>query len=153
MWIVRPDLFEGESIALTPDFFEETRDRGIVAGWCPQEEVLSHQAVGGFLTHCGWNSILESLCNGVPMLCWPFFADQYLNCKYACDEWGIGMEIKSDVERDEVRVLVRELMDGERGKMLRKKAVEWREKAGAAVCGGGSSCLNLDRLVNEVLCV
>ncbi|KAL8553522.1 hypothetical protein ACS0TY_002001 [Phlomoides rotata] len=151
VWIVRPDLFEGGSRALSLDFLEEIRDRGIVAEWCPQEEVLSHWAIGGFLTHCGWNSVLESMCNGVPMLCWPFFADQHLNCKYACEEWGVGMEIKSDVERDEVRALVSELMDGERGKMLRKRAVEWQEKAAAAV--GGSSCLNLDKLVNEILCV
>ncbi|KAK6121218.1 hypothetical protein DH2020_045044 [Rehmannia glutinosa] len=151
MWIVRPDLVQGENAALTPEFWDEIGDRGFAAEWSPQEEVLGHPAVGGFLTHCGWNSMLESLCNGVPVLCWPFFADQNLNCRYACEEWGIGMEIGGDVKRDEVGFLVRELMDGEKGKMLKKRALEWKKKAAEAVAGGGSSSLNLDRLISEVL--
>ncbi|KAG8368649.1 hypothetical protein BUALT_Bualt15G0067500 [Buddleja alternifolia] len=151
LWVVRPDLVQGENAALGPDYWEETGDRGLVVGWCPQEEVLSHPAVGGFLTHCGWNSINESLASGVPMLCWPFFADQHVNCRYACEEWGVGMEINSDVKRDEVGFLVRELLDGGRGKMMKKRAMEWKEKAGKAISSDGSSYLNLDRLVNEVL--
>ncbi|KAI3448252.1 hypothetical protein Pfo_004917 [Paulownia fortunei] len=151
VWIVRPDLVQGENAALPPEFWEVTGDRGLVAGWSCQEQVLSHPAVGGFLTHCGWNSIMESLCSGVPMLCWPFFSDQRLNCRYVCEEWGIGMEINSDVKRDEVGFLVRELLDGEKGKMLKTRAVEWKEKAAEAIAAGGSSSLNLDRLVSEIL--
>ncbi|KAL6531692.1 hypothetical protein OROMI_028055 [Orobanche minor] len=151
LWVVRPDLVRGGEAALPTEFWEEIGDRGFFAGWSPQEDVLGHAAVGGFLTHCGWNSVMESLCGGVPMLCWPFFADQKLNCRYACEEWGVGMEIGGDVKRGEVGFLVRELMDGERGKMLRKRAVEWRDKAAAAITAGGSSSLNLERLISEVL--
>lgn len=150
---MRPDSVKGENAALPPEIWEEIGDRGFVTGWCPQEEVLGHAAVGGFLTHCGWNSMMESVCSGVPMLCLPFFADQNLNCRYACVEWGIGVEIEGDVKREEVGFLVRELMDGERGEKLRRRAVEWKEKAAAAVAGGGSSYLNLERLINEVLTV
>jgi UDP:flavonoid glycosyltransferase YjiC (YdhE family) len=113
--------------------------------------VLSHPSVGLFLTHCGWNSTLESICAGVPMLCWPFFAEQPTNCRYVCDKWGIGMEIDNDVRREEVARLVREAMDGERGKTMRVKSMVWKEKARQAVDEGGSSSKNLDRLVEFLL--
>jgi UDP:flavonoid glycosyltransferase YjiC (YdhE family) len=58
--------------------------------------VLRHEAVGMFLTHCGWNSMIESIASGVPMLCWPVGGDQQTNCRFACTEWGVGMELASD---------------------------------------------------------
>ena len=132
---------------LPEGFVTDTKERGILASWCPQEMVLSHPSVGLFLTYCGWNSTLESICAGVPMLCWPFFAEQPTNCRYVCDKWGIGMEIDSDVRRQEVARLVREAMDGESGKAMRVKPMVWKEKARQAVDEGGSSSKNLDRLV------
>ncbi|CDP21827.1 unnamed protein product [Coffea canephora] len=65
LWIIRPDLVSGACAILPPEFLEETKDRGLLASWCPQEQVLSHPAIGGFLTHSGWNSTLESICSGV----------------------------------------------------------------------------------------
>ncbi|CBI19176.3 unnamed protein product, partial [Vitis vinifera] len=113
----------------------------------PDLQVLTHQAIGGFLTHNGWNSIIEGLCAGVPMICWPFFAEQQTNCRYCCTEWGVGMEIDSDVKRDEVAKLVRELMEGEKGKEMKKKTMEWKHTAEAATTGpDGSSYLNLEKM-------
>ncbi|KAL5992502.1 hypothetical protein ACLOJK_013421 [Asimina triloba] len=149
LWIVRPDLVMGESAVLPQEFLDATKDRGLLASWCPQEQVLAHPSIGGFLTHCGWNSMLESVCGGVPMICWPFFAEQQTNCRYACTEWGIGMEIDNDVKRDEVQSLVRELMDGEKGKMIKRRAMELKEFAETAAKPGGSSYTNLEKVINE----
>ncbi|GMY30137.1 7-deoxyloganetin glucosyltransferase-like isoform X2 [Fagus crenata] len=151
LWIIRPDLVVGESGILPPEFESETKERGLIVSWCPQEEVLNHHSVGGFLTHCGWNSTIESLCAGVPMLCWPFLADQQTNCKYICNEWGIGMEIKNDVKREEVEKIVRELMEGEKGKKMKKKAMEWKKLAEEATEPLGSSSINLNNFVSDVL--
>uniref|UniRef100_A0A7N2N2Y4 Glycosyltransferase n=2 Tax=Quercus lobata TaxID=97700 RepID=A0A7N2N2Y4_QUELO len=151
LWVIRPDLVVGESGTLPLEFEIETKERSLIISWCPQEEVLSHPSVGGFLTHCGWNSIIESLSAGVPMLCCPFIADQQTNCKYTCNEWGIGMEINNDVKREEVEKNVRELMVGDKGKKMKKKALEWKKLAEDATDPLGSSSINLNNLVSEVL--
>ncbi|MFS7985664.1 putative 7-deoxyloganetin glucosyltransferase [Helianthus anomalus] len=112
---------------------------------------MKHPAIGGFLTHNGWNSTLESISSGVPVLCWPFFAEQQTNCRYSCVEWGIGMEIDTNVKREEVEAQVREIIDGTEGKMMKAKALELKNKATEAVTIGGSSYLNFDKLVTEIM--
>lgn len=147
LWVIRPDMVSGGAEVISAEFMEEVGGRGLLVGWCRQEAVLSHPSIGGFLTHCGWNSVLESVSAGVPMICWPFFADQQMNCFYLCNKWGIGMEINGDVRREKVEGIVRELMEGEKGKEMRKKALEWRERAKVATNVGGSSYANFDMLV------
>ncbi|CDP20289.1 unnamed protein product [Coffea canephora] len=82
------------------------------------------------------------------MICWPFFADQQTNCWFCCTKWGIGMEIDNNVKRDEVEGLVSELMAGERGKEMKKKAMDWKKLAETAVT---DSNLNLENLIHQVL--
>ncbi|CAH9078448.1 unnamed protein product [Cuscuta europaea] len=152
LWILRPDIVAGEVAILPAEILEETKDRGMISSWCPQEKVLNHPAIGGFLTHCGWNSTLESIYSGVPMLCWPFFAEQPTNCWLSCTELGVGMEIDGNVEKGAVERLVRELMEGKKGKEMKKKAMEWKRLAEDAITTpNGSSCLNLQRLINDHL--
>uniref|UniRef100_A0A5B7BBP7 Glycosyltransferase n=1 Tax=Davidia involucrata TaxID=16924 RepID=A0A5B7BBP7_DAVIN len=152
LWGIRPDLVTGESAMLPPEFDTETKERGLLSSWCPQEQVLAHPAIGGFLTHCGWNSILESISCGVPMICWPAFAEQPTNCWFCCNHWGIGLEI-TDVHRDEVERLVRELMVGDKGKEMNLKVMEWKNIAEEATSSpAGSSYLNFyDKMVDRVL--
>ncbi|XP_059648051.1 7-deoxyloganetin glucosyltransferase-like [Cornus florida] len=150
LWVIRPNLVKGATEVVSDDFMEEIEGRGLVLDWCPQEKVLSHPSVGCFLTHCGWNSTLESICEGVPMICWPFFAEQQTNCFYLCNKWRIGMEIDTDVKREKVEGLVRDLMEGEKGKEMRVQGMEWKTKAEKATRPGGSSYINFDTLVNHL---
>lgn len=152
LWIIRPDLVKGESAILPPEFLTETGERGLLASWCPQEQVLNHPSVGCFLTHCGWNSTLESISAGVPMLCWPFFAEQQTNCWYSCTELGVGMEIDSNGDRNVIGDLVREMMGGEKGKELKEKAMKLKKFAEAVVASPtGPSYVNFEEIVNNVL--
>ncbi len=85
------------------------------------------------------------------MLCWPLFADQQTNCKYSCNEWGIGMEIQNDVTREKAEKIVRELIEGHKGKKMKKKVIEWKILAEEATDPVGSSSINLNNLVSQVL--
>lgn len=150
LWIVRPDIVMGNLPILPEEFYEEVKDRGLLVSWCPQDQVLCHPSVGAFLTHCGWNSMMESLCGGVPVICWPFFAEQQTNCRYACTVWEIGMEVEHDVKRQEIEAIVKEMMEGEKGKEIRKKAQEWKKEAEAATDVGGSSYNNFDKFIKKL---
>ncbi|PIA52097.1 hypothetical protein AQUCO_01000170v1 [Aquilegia coerulea] len=150
LWIVRPDLVIGGLASLPLEFMQGTKERGLLASWCPQEEVLNHPSIGCFLSHSGWNSTLESVGSGKPMICWPYFADHQTISRYACVHWDIGMEIEN-VKRDEVEKVVRELMEGEKGKEMKKKVMEWKKKAEEATAPGGSSYINMNNLVSHVL--
>ncbi|KAA8528293.1 hypothetical protein F0562_035648 [Nyssa sinensis] len=152
LWVIRPDLVTSESAIVPPEFMSETEGRGLLASWCPQEQVLGHPSIGGFLTHSGWNSTIESICGSVPMICWPFFAEQQTNCWFCCTQWGIGMEMDSDVKRDEVESLVRELMVGEKGKEMKKRAMEWKKMSeNATASSDGSSYINLEKMIYQAL--
>ena len=148
MWIVRRDLVKGDAAVLPEEFLAETAGRGLMASWCPQKEVLDHPAVGAFLTHSGWNSTTESIWAGVPMICAPGFADQYINSRYVSGEWGVGLRLDEELRREQVAAHVEQLMGG--GEEMRRNAAEWKARAEAATSPGGSEYENLDRLVDEL---
>ncbi|GAA0183843.1 transferase [Lithospermum erythrorhizon] len=151
LWIVRPDVVKDGSATLSEEFLEETKERGFITTWCAQEQVLRHPAVGAFFTHCGWNSMTESICGGVPVICWPWNADQMTNCYCSCNIWGIGMEVDPDVKREKISRQIVEMMQGEKGKEMRRNAQEWKRKAEISTDAGGSSLNNLDEIIKNFL--
>ncbi|XP_059430527.1 UDP-glycosyltransferase 87A1-like [Corylus avellana] len=110
-------------------------DMGLVVPWCEQLKVLCHPSVGGFLTHCGWNSTLESAFAGVPMLTFPIFWDQIPNSKWIVEDWKVGWRVKKDVTRGEISKLVKRFMDqnSNEGNEMRKRAKELQEVCRGAI--------------------
>ncbi|EMS65075.1 Anthocyanidin 5,3-O-glucosyltransferase [Triticum urartu] len=113
--------------ALLPEgFLDRTKGTGLVVkSWAPQRDVLAHGAVGGFVTHCGWNSVLEAVMAGVPMLAWPLYAEQRMNRVFLEEELGLAVAVdgygKEMVEADEVAAKVRWLIDSDGGRVLRER--------------------------------
>ncbi|TYI43450.1 hypothetical protein ES332_A01G170700v1 [Gossypium tomentosum] len=144
LWIVR----ETEQKKLPKWFLESNKEKGMVVTWCNQLEMLAHPAVGCFVTHCGWNSTLEGLSLGVPMVGVPKWADQLTDAKFVEEIWGIGVRAKEDeegvVRREELIKCLKEVMEGERGKEIKSNANKWKELAKKAISEGGSfdECIN-----------
>ncbi|KAL2540213.1 UDP-glycosyltransferase 88A1 [Abeliophyllum distichum] len=139
---------------LLPGFLERTKDKGLVVkSWAPQVEVLNHESVGGFVTHCGWNSVLEAICAGVPMLAWPLYAEQRMNRVFMVEEMKVALGLtESDdgfVTAAELEKRVRELMDSENGKAVRDQVVAMRNCAKLAIQDGGSSHVALEKLIES----
>lgn len=151
LWVIRPDLITKDSSLLPEELLVEVNRRGLIISWCPQQEVLRHPSIGVFLTHCGWNSMMESISCGVPMICWPFFAEQQTNCRYACNEWKIGLEISSNVNRYEVEMRIKEAMEGDEGMKIRRNVMRYKESAGKATVIGGAAFDSLDKVIEDVL--
>nr|AUI41137.1 uridine 5'-diphospho-glucosyltransferase 23 [Rhodiola rosea] len=112
IWVVR----EPERKKLPTDFIENLPDNGLILSWCSQLEVLNHSAIGCFLTHCGWNSVLEALSAGVPMVAMPQWMDQPTNAKYVEDVWKVGIRVKTNqsgkvIPRDEINHCISQVMD------------------------------------------
>ncbi|KAG9453232.1 hypothetical protein H6P81_006136 [Aristolochia fimbriata] len=152
LWVIRPDMVSGDGILedVIPAGLEEgTKERGLMLGWVSQEQVLGHDAVGGFLTHSGWNSTLESIVAGVPMVCWPYFADQQINSRFADEVWGIGLDIKDKGDRRTVEQSVRDLIEN-KNERLRQSADRMAMLARKAVAKGGSSYDSFDRLIQSI---
>ncbi|GLJ51715.1 hypothetical protein SUGI_1099110 [Cryptomeria japonica] len=148
------DITQGEPAVLPHGFFERIGDTGLIVGWAPQVKVLYHPSVGAFLTHNGWNSVMESISFGIPMLGWPYFADHFFNCRFAKDVWKIGMDFEGvDVDEhrlvstEEVKKGVRSIMEC---KEARQRVLKLKEVTVKAVSQGRSSFLNLDKFIEDI---
>lgn len=149
LWISRGD---------TSLFKDGCGDMGLVVPWCDQLRVLCHPSIGGFWSHCGWNSSLETAFAGVPVLASPIFWDQTSNSKKIVEDWKIGWRVKqgadgdSLVRREEIAKLVKRFMDGENSEAIevRKQSKEIQEACLKAISQHGSSDTNLESFLKDI---
>jgi len=165
LWVVRtPNDIAAEAAYLAEDsqnepveflpkgFLERTKGRGLVVlSWAPQAQVLAHSSTGGFLTHCGWNSTLESMLNGVPLIAWPLFAEQRMNAIMLTQDIKVALRPSADPEsglvgRDEIARVVKRLMEGEEGKRIRNRMKDLKDAAAKVLGEDGSSTRALSEL-------
>ncbi|XP_040382119.1 DIMBOA UDP-glucosyltransferase BX8-like [Oryza brachyantha] len=143
LWVVRPGSVRGGTPPLPHGL---DRSRGKIVPWAPQRDVLAHRATGGFWTHCGWNSTLESVCEGVPMLTQPCFADQTVNARYVTHQWGVGLELGEVFDRARAAEAVRRLMVGEECAAMRERAHGLKTRANQRVAATRA----IDNLVDYI---
>ncbi|CAI0544464.1 unnamed protein product [Linum tenue] len=150
IWVIR----DTELAKLPHTFVHDLGDSALVVNWAPQVEILASGKVGCFFTHCGWNSTIEALSLGIPMVAFPQWTDQPPNAKLVEDVWRAGVRVT--VEEDgmargeELERCLREVMEGESGREMKRSVEKWRELAVLAVSEGGSSDQSLDEFVARV---
>ncbi|XP_030472609.2 UDP-glycosyltransferase 84B1-like [Syzygium oleosum] len=156
LWVVKPTEFpKSDGVGQLPlGFLEETKDQGQVVGWSPQTKVLSHPAIACFITHCGWNSLLETICAGIPLIAYPQWTDQPANAKLIADVFKIGVRIKKEVDgnisSEVIEKCIEDVMIGPVAEQLRKNAMALKAKARQAVAAGGSSDENMQLFMEEI---
>ncbi|KAJ0530371.1 putative UDP-glucuronosyl/UDP-glucosyltransferase, UDP-glycosyltransferase family [Helianthus annuus] len=152
IWVVKlPENQETKQFKV----LEDVKELGLVVKWCPQTAVLSHRSVGCFLSHCGWNSLVESIAAGVPVIACPKWSDQPTDAKLVTDVWKVGVKMEKDSEGcfvgEEVARCVDEIMSGPRSEEFRKNAAELKRASREAVADGGSSDKNIQLFVDELV--
>ncbi|XP_072092251.1 UDP-glycosyltransferase 74G1 isoform X2 [Arachis hypogaea] len=151
LWVVRAS----EENKLPKDF-EKISEKGLIITWCSQLKVLQHEAIACFVTHCGWNSTLETLSLGVPTIAMPQWSDQATNAKYIVDVWKVGIRAPFDddkkkiVRREALKKCIMEMVDGEQGKEIKKNATQLKKLILEAASVGGSSHGNILEFVNSL---
>ncbi|KAJ6907594.1 UDP-glycosyltransferase 84B1-like [Populus alba x Populus x berolinensis] len=156
LWVIKPPekCLENTGGELSYDFLKETEGRGLVVAWCPQEKVLMHQAVACFITHCGWNSTLETMVAGVPVIAYPDWTDQPTVAKLVTSMFNVGvrLEVENGVaSSEEIERCIMEVTDGPEAAKIQKRALELKEAAKKAVADGGSSDANIDQFIREFI--
>ncbi|KAM0947472.1 putative flavonol 3-O-glucosyltransferase [Dioscorea sansibarensis] len=169
IWVLKKELFEDERGGLMEEYEKRVEGKGlIIRGWAPQMLILNHEAVGGCLTHCGWNSTLEAVTAGVPLVTRPMFAEHFYTERFIVDvlkigvgvgvkDFGTGQRFEAGMEkvgvvvhREDIEKAVLRLMVGREGEEMRRRARELKVSAKMAVVKGGSSYLDIGKFMEEL---
>jgi hypothetical protein len=161
IWVVKKEKNDEGIEEWLPEGFERrVEGKGlIIRGWAPQIAILDHEAVGGFVTHCGWNSTLEGVSAGVPMVTWPVSAEQFFNEKLVNHilRIGVGVGVQQwvrflgdSIKREAIQKAVIRIMVGEEAEEMRSRARELGKMAKKAVEENGSSYSDLNNLIEEL---
>ncbi|KAG9453229.1 hypothetical protein H6P81_006133 [Aristolochia fimbriata] len=152
LWALRPGSVRGsDSIELPIEFEENTKGQGRVVKWAPQQEVLAHPSVGAFWTHCGWNSTLEGICEGVPLLCSPSFGDQMVNARYVDSVWKVGLQLDNGFVRGEIESGIRRIIAEKQREEFKARAKDLKANAEHSLTEKGTSFRFLKGLVDHLL--
>lgn len=147
LWSLRDNL----KTPKLDEFLSKAKLNGMVVSWAPQPQVLAHGSIGAFVTHCGWNSLLESVAGGVPMICRPFFGDQKLNGRMVEEVWEIGLKVEGGVfTKNGMLKSLDLLLSQERGNKMREKMITLKQLAQQAVAPRGSSTVNFKSLLDVI---
>ncbi|PWA55712.1 UDP-glycosyltransferase 88B1 [Artemisia annua] len=167
LWVVRDPPSDDENKsnsggkelsleAILPEgFLDRTKEKGLVVkNWAPQPAILNHDSVGGFVCHCGWNSTLEAVAAGVPMVAWPLYAEQKMNRVFLVQELKVALALKMSLDgfvmAEVLEEMVRELMEGVEGRTVRERVLEISVKAKSAMEDGGSSRVDFLKLIQSI---
>ncbi|CAJ2649722.1 unnamed protein product [Trifolium pratense] len=143
--------FRGNPESLPNGFVERTKTQGKIVAWAPQFEILKHPSIGVCLTHSGWNSVLDCIVGGVPMISRPFFGDQRLNARMLEGVWEIGLGLDNGVlTKESTMNVLKSTMSTEKGKIMRDKILKLKESALEAVETNGTSAINFNTLIQIV---
>ncbi|CAN1795782.1 UDP-glycosyltransferase 83A1 [Linum perenne] len=152
LWVIRTNFVKGSGLEFPDGFLERVSDRGKIVEWANQEEVLSHRSVGCFVSHCGWNSVLDGLWCGVPFLCWPYYVDQFHNKESVCEGWKVGLKLDAEgetglVTSSEIASKVEQLLNDD---TIKGNAIRLRKIAIESVNEGGSSHHNFTSFIDNL---
>ncbi|QHO49091.1 UDP-glycosyltransferase [Arachis hypogaea] len=154
LWVLNPFNNEGDAEEMLPEFLEDTKERGLVVKWCQQDRVLMHPSIACFVSHCGFNSMIETILAGVPVVGFPFYSDHPTDAMLITNVFGNGVRVKCGEDgvtsAPEFERCIWEVTHGPNAKEIKKRALEVKELAKKAAQEGGSADKYIKQFISEI---
>lgn len=152
LWVARSNITDKVNEVYPNGFQERIAARGKIVSWAPQQKVLKHPSIACFISHCGWNSTMEGVSNGIPFLCWPYFSDQFHNEKYICNVWKVGLGFtpseRGIITQEEIKRKVDQLLDNE--DQYKARASSLKDLVMNSIKEGGGSYKNFKNFIEWI---
>nr|KYP74007.1 Limonoid UDP-glucosyltransferase [Cajanus cajan] len=155
LWVLKPGSNKDNVAEFSNGFSEETKERVLVVKWCPQEKVLMHSSVAGFISHCGWNSTLEAVVAGVPLIAWPSWTDQPTTAMLIENVFRNGVRLRcgedGNASAEDIERCIRCVTEGPSAEEIKKRAREMKEAAWKTLQDGGTSSKNISQFISDLI--